>query len=443
MVNVVNESINGYGYRETNLQLARENGELRQQLSLVLNDNAHQREEVHKRDVKIVELTSQLKELTNIKKKYDSILRIMLDITDEVSQISGQIDRRSRLHQLGSKVSSLTHEQPASLCQEERPLAISNRDAHIICDEDQLSAASRTTYSIGHQSNSIDSLSSPDLSKPEHNRHEPSKSPLNATSPHSDVEEEPEENPEDNNRSFVRTRLEPISERSDETREQDSLEPRDVTSMAAFNHVETVINAESIFHMLDDIEIDENIHNKDEKSSNEKSQQLPLNTTTAQRSTTINNIPTSPIQPIGQNAAISINVFHSTPVTALGVDRQFNKNQSPANTSNVRRSIQYSRVDLHLSSPSKTPKDNQENVVLVSETVHDAHDKEANVVKPKTAKKAQGRKRKAPKNEPDRPKKAQKPSPPESKQQEQEGDRAVAPPVRYNLRNRTKASVIR
>lgn len=79
MVHVVNNSLYGYGYREINQQLAKDNGELRQQLSLVISENSHQREEIHRRDVQIIELKRQINELVSIQAKFNAIRDIILD----------------------------------------------------------------------------------------------------------------------------------------------------------------------------------------------------------------------------------------------------------------------------------------------------------------------------------------------------------------------------
>lgn len=80
MVHVVDNSFYGYGYREINQQLAKDNGELRQQLSLVVSENSQQREEIHRRDVQIIELKRQINELNDFKNKFEAIKDIVLDI---------------------------------------------------------------------------------------------------------------------------------------------------------------------------------------------------------------------------------------------------------------------------------------------------------------------------------------------------------------------------
>jgi hypothetical protein len=77
MVHVVEESIYGQGYREINQQLAKENGELRQQLSQALQEICQQRIEIHQKDVEIVQLKGQLKELKKVHERYKAIRDIV------------------------------------------------------------------------------------------------------------------------------------------------------------------------------------------------------------------------------------------------------------------------------------------------------------------------------------------------------------------------------
>ena len=79
MVYIVDNSVYGYGYRELNQQLARENGELRQQLRLAMAEIAHQKDEIHRRDVQILDLSRQVKDASNLQAKFNIIKGIVLD----------------------------------------------------------------------------------------------------------------------------------------------------------------------------------------------------------------------------------------------------------------------------------------------------------------------------------------------------------------------------
>lgn len=68
------------GYLENNCELAKENGQLRQQLNQFQNEYAIQSE-------RILELKTQINDLIAIKDKYNSIVKIVLDIGDEVTSI--------------------------------------------------------------------------------------------------------------------------------------------------------------------------------------------------------------------------------------------------------------------------------------------------------------------------------------------------------------------
>lgn len=78
MVHVVNNSLKVYdaNYRETNIQLAKENSELRLALSEAISHVASNKEEIHRKDVELIKLKTDLEV---IRKKYDSIVSIVLD----------------------------------------------------------------------------------------------------------------------------------------------------------------------------------------------------------------------------------------------------------------------------------------------------------------------------------------------------------------------------
>lgn len=72
-------------YMQTNIELAQENGQLKQQLGQYINDHAEQTE-------RIMRLKNQVNELTSIKAKYDHIVRIVLNIENPTSNQTVQAD---------------------------------------------------------------------------------------------------------------------------------------------------------------------------------------------------------------------------------------------------------------------------------------------------------------------------------------------------------------
>jgi len=80
MVYVVEESVDGFSYREINQQLAKENGELRQQLGQTTQEIINLRQEVHQRDVRILDLEHRVNELLNYQAKLNAIRNIISDV---------------------------------------------------------------------------------------------------------------------------------------------------------------------------------------------------------------------------------------------------------------------------------------------------------------------------------------------------------------------------
>lgn len=103
MVHVVNNSSSygyGCGYREINQQLAKDNGELKQQLSGAVSEIAHLRSEIHHRDVEILDLNRQIRELRNVKSKYIAIREIILDKgpVESIHQLEASIRAIEQAH---------------------------------------------------------------------------------------------------------------------------------------------------------------------------------------------------------------------------------------------------------------------------------------------------------------------------------------------------------
>lgn len=66
-----------HGYRETNRQLAKENGEIRQLLGEVIKENTTRREEIHRCHVRIIELEIIEKKYNALRQKFNSIVKII------------------------------------------------------------------------------------------------------------------------------------------------------------------------------------------------------------------------------------------------------------------------------------------------------------------------------------------------------------------------------
>ena len=86
MVVIADDSHHGFSYREINQQLARENGELRQQIASAIEGKARLEQELLRRDVQILDLqhrindlVSKVNELTNFRSKLDAIRGIVLE----------------------------------------------------------------------------------------------------------------------------------------------------------------------------------------------------------------------------------------------------------------------------------------------------------------------------------------------------------------------------
>lgn len=225
MVNVVDESlITAHGYRETNLQLAKENNELKQQLSQVINDNATRSEQIYRKDVEINNLKQQLNELSAIKQKYDSIVDIVLNKASQVDVLSN--DKELQEHQKKQK---------------QRPQTESNID--------QSDDSSFTT--LTPTSDDISSLTAEDSGNLTSNLGDTfSIQGLDRISEHSEEQEEEGRNESDSLlQDASKDNDNPESNKTDAY--NDSLDPPDVTSVPPFAAVERVIHTPSIWKCLD------------------------------------------------------------------------------------------------------------------------------------------------------------------------------------------------
>lgn len=95
MVHIVNSSPVCSGYRETNRQLARENGEIKQLLTEVMKECAQRREEIHKCHVRIIELEIMEKKYNALKQKYNSIVKIIESPDETLSITAHSNDQQS------------------------------------------------------------------------------------------------------------------------------------------------------------------------------------------------------------------------------------------------------------------------------------------------------------------------------------------------------------
>lgn len=78
-------------YRELNVQLAKENGDLKNKLNAATNEVAEQQEIILTKDVQINKLQKQLHALEIIKYKYEQIVRVVDEDYDNVDEKHGQL----------------------------------------------------------------------------------------------------------------------------------------------------------------------------------------------------------------------------------------------------------------------------------------------------------------------------------------------------------------
>lgn len=404
MVHVVDKSLYGYGYREINQQLAKDNGELRQQLSTVFHENLRQREEIHRRDVQIVDLKKQLNELSSIRAKFEAIKDIVTDKRHVESIQQRPNHQTTSIQALTDSQCETRNSSPLRLPSTSQNTSINNsqdtfiNSSHVVSEPHSPTASSASTRTA---------IESPHGSE------------------NGDEQEEGESTFEvDNSRRLTENVLEPIAEMSGEdeaelsqhnssnqsslpspsrpnTPADDSLEPPNVTSVPPINHQERTLHTPSIWNCLDPLESDP------PPQFSQRSIQSPAKSTGSSASAGLrisNNInSSSPIHPISRKANPNINadMFQSTPVQ-------------------VQKSINISTVLNNKRSISDPKPYNQENYAEVVEQTNADDENVATKTKPK-----KGRAKKQPVRR-------------EIKYAREDEEAQDAPPARYNLRKRAK-----
>lgn len=330
MVNVVDSTFNEYAYRETNSQLARENNELKQQLSNAIADNSHKIEELHRKDVQINELRSQINDLNAIKRKYNLIVNVVCDLNANGSRIAIEaarnplsLARPSNATLGGSTFSCSSSESRISICEGRRkntallPIEARKDDEQpsncVLCDESGDKQQGGDCNENSDDDNSIEG----DRTLP------------------------------------PRLLLDRISERSEEELDSlpsgdnsysDSLDPPEVTSVTPLKERGEIPHTPSVFNCLDTIRPNDCNHDPDldnpqqspdsflPHETSHKTTDKNNNTNTVERASEIASKPSvesneqnglrnttnfnSPIQPIGRSNKINKNqdMFQSTPV---------------------------------------------------------------------------------------------------------------------------------
>lgn len=259
------------GYKEANCELAKENGQLRQQLSQFQYDNAQQSEQ-------ILDLKTQVIDLLAIKNKYDTIVKIVLDIGDDLNSTG-------EAQELSSTASSSSNRPSSSNTTSERSSHDKNLTREIARGEE-------------HE----------DEQEKEH-EDEQDDEPIQF--------EEQDRGEEERSRKQIE-----LNRISEKTEERDSLMPCECTSVPPFR-IEVVDVTPSVWKVLDDVEIEKSHHHDNSNMLGNSRSVVPLQPQQNPNSTSpdgqrISNDAlnaASPIQPIGPQRTIGINsVFHSTPV---------------------------------------------------------------------------------------------------------------------------------
>lgn len=246
MVNKVKRIQNNKdGILENNCELAKENGQLRQQLNQYQLDYAQQSE-------RILELKTQINDLIAIKNKYNSIVKIVLDIGDEVTTTVGAILP-------SSSISSSNH-------------SASN---HSVSDESQLE---QSQVQQQNQNQTASSSNQIDLNR--------------------------------------------ITERS----EEDSLQPRNCTSVAPFR-LENNDHTPSVWKVLDDVEIEKSTRDQRPREETYRIQTQHQQNSVLELRLSNGSMNSSPIHPVGSRRIGGNNpIFHSTPVRNKGVNQENQEN---------------------------------------------------------------------------------------------------------------------
>lgn len=333
MVNVVDSTFNEYAYRETNSQLARENNELKQQLSNAIADNSHKIEELHRKDVEINELKTQISDLKAIKQKYNLIVNIVCDLNTNGSRIAIEaarnplsIARPSNVTLGGSTFSCSSSDSRISIREGRRRntalLPIEARKDDDLRDDEQRSSCVLHDESNNQQDGDCNESSNDGVSN-EGDRTLPPRL-LDRISEHSEEE------------------LDSLPSRDNSY--SNSLDPPEVTSVTPLKEIGEIPHTPSVFNCLDTIRQNDCNHDPDldnpqqspdsflPHETSHKTTDKNNNTNTLERASETASKPivdtneqnglrnttnfNSPIQPIGRSNKNNKNqdMFQSTPV---------------------------------------------------------------------------------------------------------------------------------
>lgn len=423
MVNVVDRSFNNHGYRETNLQLARENGELRQQLSNAIAEDARKTEEIHRKDVQLNNLRTQINELLDIKERYNSIISYVLSKAS-YENLQLALEGQSKKNQ--DEILAITHST-------------------------SIQKSSSTTFSLSDAHNESQSDSITTLQNAQH--------ATSAESPDEEIDDSIVEGADSESTCSAQYLLDRISEDSEEEQNStiktsdrsysDSLDLPNVTSVPPLRLIPdrtpvtpSVFNCLDTIHKSDDNSISNLVleetltsQNRNETSIESTSTKLDDNNNSSRHSTvsenqqeidqsniaskpnictfggaslrTSNVNSTSPIQPVCHKESVNINhdMYQSTPVV---------KKKNPINNHRQPQCVlkRRSTADADEVKGLFSATDNQENMKNIASTKGVVDDQQTVKPKPIQKKRQPAAKRAIPTQGPE--------------------------PARYNLRKRTK-----
>lgn len=389
MVNLVSNPLRDHSnhYLELNQQLARENGELRQQLGQAAMTISHQKEDLHRKEEEILRLKQQVRDLAPIVKKFREIKDIVLhdqlvDCYIELTDASIRaIEPAPRGQRQVLSLPSATGEPErndnrvvgtdiSDVDESEQFQKRSDSYSHSPNQSGQTKASSRTTddeETVADENDELnDSVSTYDAAEAIDRL---SEQPLHRISEREEEEEEEETMNEQQNRECRgtlaekeeqnKTTVENLSQsstlRSVELQPpEDSLLPPDVTSVPPIDQPpERTIHTPSVWNCLD------SITNPTEEP--EKSQEAPKLQDPNSNTTNTTPASSSPIQPIKRKSSISnvcgpdnqiSDMYQSTPVLA----------QKNPQTKNIQLSIiEQSHIPTTFERP-KTPTDQENHV---------------------------------------------------------------------------------
>lgn len=172
MVNIVNNHSLELGYRETNLQLARENEELKQQLSQAHNEIMNYKEETMKKNVEIHRLNI-------IENKYNHVVEVVLDLYEKegsrLTPIPFPLPRGNERRSAALSIAgSGSDEDESTQSKDTLPAPILDRISERLEEDEQESASTlRDSYSDSLDPREVTSVPPINMS-PERTPHTPS-----------------------------------------------------------------------------------------------------------------------------------------------------------------------------------------------------------------------------------------------------------------------------